>query len=444
MKVLPFLPMAFLCCPAFGQLPAHPIPKLEAPIVFDGKVGEREWDSIDTLSLVSHWSAYSDKPNARTLFRVAYDEKFLYFSTVCYDNPDHILEPSFERDVWEMNMDQVALILDTYNDNENGLLFAVTPTGSRVDVSIKNDGQGEGPSDESWNSFWEALVSKTEYGWDAEVRIPFSSLRFQTTADEVTMGLIVYRYMAYDRLLDIYPNIPPDWGFWSFAKVSKAQDVTFTNVRNKRPWFTSPYILGVAGYHHVDTDADETTRPDNVNDNKITAGLDIQHALTDNMNLDLTFNTDFAQVEADDQIINLTRFNFFFPEKRRFFLERSSIMDFGFENDNRLFYSRRIGIEDGKITPLWGGARVVGRAGDYDLGFINMQSRASDGNASENFGVLRLRRRVSKNNSYVGGIFTSRTDWNGANNYAYGLDGIINMFGNDYLKVNVAGSYDSE
>ena len=444
MKVSPLFAITILTCPAFGQIPAKPIPRLESPIEFDGKVGEGEWESVDTLSLISHWSAYAENPNGRTLFRVAYDDRFLYFSTVCYDDPKRILEPTFERDRWEMNMDQVAIILDTYNDNENGLLFAVTPTGSRIDTSIKNDGQGEDPTDESWNSYWEARVSKNNNGWEAEARIPFSSLRFQTTNGEVAMGMIVYRYMALDRLLDVYPNIPPNWGFFSFAKVSQAQDVSFTNVRNKRPWFTSPFVLGTAGYHHLDSDEDGSTYPDKVNDNKITVGLDIQHALTDNLNLDLTFNTDFAQVEADDQVINLTRFNFFFPEKRRFFLERSSIMDFGFDNDNRLFYSRRIGIVDGQITPLWGGARIVGRVGDYDVGFMNIQSRESDVNASENFGVLRMRRRVSKNNSYVGGIFTSRTDWNGANNFAYGLDGIINVFGNDYLKVNVAGSYDSE
>src|SRR5690606_25822741 len=136
-----------------------------------------------------------------------------YFSTVCYDDPDRLLEPSFERDRWEMNMDQVALILDTYNDNENGLVFVVTPTGSRIDTSLKNDGQGEEPTDESWNSYWEARVSKNAYGWEAEARIPLSSLRFQTVNGQVVMGMIAYRYMARDRLLDIYPDIPPDWGF---------------------------------------------------------------------------------------------------------------------------------------------------------------------------------------------------------------------------------------
>ena len=186
-------PDSFSCLPRFWPTAGLPYTKAESPIEFDGKVGEGEWNSIDTLSLVSHWSTYSDKPNARTLFRVAYDDKFLYFSTVCYDNPDHLQEPTFERDRWEMTMDQVAIILDTYNDNENGVIFVVTPTSSRIDVSLKNDGQGEEPTDESWNSYWEARTWKN-IGWEAEARIPLSSLRFQTTSDNVTMGFIAYRY----------------------------------------------------------------------------------------------------------------------------------------------------------------------------------------------------------------------------------------------------------
>ena len=442
MKLSLLLLVTFSSISVFCQIPLHPIPRLTSPIEFDGKVAAGEWDSIDALPLISHWSTYSDKPNSQTLFRVAYDDSYLYFSTVCHDKPDRIQEPSFERDNWGMAMDQVAIILDTYNDNENGVIFAVTPTGSRIDVSLKNDGQGDEPTDQSWNSFWEARVSKNEAGWVCEARIPFSSLRFQTTEGNVSMGLIAYRYLARDRQMDIYPNIPPDWGFWSFIKPSKAQDVSFSNVGNKRPWFTSPYVLAGGGYHHIKPETGNSY-PDKMNDNKITAGLDVQHALTDNMNMDITVNTDFAQVEADDQIVNLSRFDYFFPEKRRFFLERSSIMDFGFDENNRLFYSRRIGIDDGKISPLWGGARLVGRIKNYDVGFLNMQSRAKDGNPSENFGVFRLRRRVSKNNSYVGGIFTSRTDWGGANNFGYGVDGIFNLFGNDYLKVNIAGTYDS-
>ncbi len=417
------------------------IPMLKHPVDFDGWIGEGEWEDVDTLSFESHWPAYSTTPNTRTQYRLAIDEKYLYFAALCFDDPAGVQGSSFERDNWNMTMDQVALILDTYNDNENGLIFVVSPTGSRIDVSVRNDAQGEEPIDISWNSFWEARTSRHDQGWSVEARIPFSSLRFQPLDGQVSMGVIAYRYLARERQLDIFPGIPPQWGFWSILKISKARDVQFSKQGNKRPWFTSPYVLGGAGYHHFTPEG--ATTPDRVNDNRLTGGLDVQHALTDNLNLDLTFNTDFAQVEADDQVVNLTRFSLFFPEKRRFFLERSSIMDFGFENNNRLFYSRRIGINDGRIIPLWGGARVVGRVGRYDVGFMNMESRASDGLDSENFGVFRLRRKVSQNNSYIGAMLTTQTDWKGHLQLAYGADGIFNLFGNDYLKVNLASTYDA-
>ena len=410
-------------------------------ITLDGRVTAQEWNDIDTLSFISHWPAYSHTPTTRTQYRIAYDEKFLYFSAVCFDNTALIQGPYFERDNWGMTMDQVALFLDTYNDNENGLVFAVTPTGSRIDAAIRNDAQGLEPADLSWNSFWEAKVSLLDSGWSVEARIPFSSLRFQPVNGKVTMGLIAYRYIARERQMDIFPDVPPDWGFWSFVKPSRAADVSFHDLQNKRPWFTSPFLVSRLGYHHI-----RSVEPPGLvkqNDRDLEAGLDVQHALTDNMNLDITLNTDFAQVEADDQVVNLSRFSFFFPEKRRFFLERSSIMDFGFENDNRLFYSRRIGINDGAIVPLWGGARLVGRVGNYDVGMLSMQSRGIDESPSENFGVFRLRRRVSKNNSYVGGIFTSRTGGRGGINLAYGVDGIINLHKNDYLKLNLAQTYES-
>ncbi len=417
------------------------IPRIQSPIVIDGKVSPEEWDGVDTLSFVSHWPVYAPAKNTNTKFRIGYDDKYLYFSSICYDDPGLIQGPTFERDKWEMTMDQMAVILDTYNDNENALVFSVTPTGSRIDVAMKNDAQGDEPADVSWNSYWIAEAATHDRGWSMEARIPFSSLRFQTTGDEVNMGLIVYRYVARDRKLDIYPPIRPDWGFWSFAKPSQAANITFRGVRNKRPWFTTPYLLSRLGYHHTETEPGSMRIRER--DNTVTAGLDVQHALTDNLNLDFTINTDFAQVEADDQIVNLSRFSLFFPEKRRFFLERSSIMEFGFEQNNRLFYSRRIGLDEGRIVPLWGGARLVGRIGNYDVGVMNLQSRKVSDVPSENFGVLRVRRRVSRNNSYVGGIFTSRTNLNGSHDVAYGADAIVNLFKNDYLRVNLAQTYHS-
>lgn len=453
-----YLMLCFMPCCLWGQMQIEPgnlhssntsaatpgamnLSRLHHSIEFDGRIGDGEWDAADTLHMASHWPTFSEKPNTRTQFRVAFDDKYLYFSALCYDKPEAIQGPTFERDVWGMTMDQISIILDTYNDNENGLVFVVTPTGSRIDVSVRNDAQGENPVDQSWNSFWEAHASRHDKGWSAEARIPFTSLRFQPRDGKVTMGLIAYRYVARERQMDIFPDIPPDWGFWSFIKLSKARDILCPANESKRPWFTSPYLLAGAGHHHVQPDGADF--PDKIKDTRLAAGLDVQHALTNNMNLDLSFNTDFAQVEADDQVVNLSRFSLFFPEKRRFFLERSSIMDFGFENDNRLFYSRRIGINDGRIVPLWGGVRLVGRLKNYDVGVLTMESREKDGLPSENYSVLRLRRKVSKNNSYIGGILTTQTDWKGADHLAYGLDGIFNLFGNDYLKVNLAGAWNS-
>lgn len=431
--------IGFLFIPKVYSQSDVAIPKLKNVINFDGLVEADEWKDIDTLSFVTHWPNYGMKSPYKTDFRIAYDKTFVYFSAICYDDPELIQAPYFERDKWEMNHDQIVLALDTYNDNENNLVFVVTPTGSRVDVSFKNDAQGEAPLDQSWNSYWEAKVTHNDKGWMVEARIPFSSLRFQTDENnKVTMGVMAYRYISRNRHMDIYPNVPADWGFWSFLKPSQAQDRTFEGVENKRPWFTSPYILAGIGHHYEEDEV--TGEKIKTKDEMLDFGLDVQHALTDNLNMDLTYNTDFAQVEADDQVVNLTRFSLFFPERRRFFLERASIFDFNFDNANRLFYSRKIGLEDGQIIPLWGGVRLTGRLGKNDIGFLNMQSQEISDHPSENYGVFRFRRKVSQTNSYIGGMMTSRVNTEGQYNLAYGADAIIRMFKNDYLKVNLANT----
>ena len=158
--------------------------------------------------------------------------------------------------------------------------------------------------------------------------------------------------------------------------------------------------------------------------------------------MDLTVNTDFAQVEADDEQINLTRFSLFFPEKRTFFQERSSVFTFDFEPGSSLFYSRRIGLHEGEQVPIYGGARITGMAGKWDIGLLDMQTQAINQSvgsinalSSENFGILRLRRQVINENSYIGAIVTSRVGTDGTYNTAYGMDGIFKMSENDYLNV---------
>ncbi|MCK5468628.1 MAG: carbohydrate binding family 9 domain-containing protein [Cyclobacteriaceae bacterium] len=417
------------------------IPKLNGKISVDGKVDEAVWATIDPLPLIMHWPDYEGQITEPTEFRIAYYNQFIYVGAICYDSdPSGMQGPTFQRDGLSQQSDHVALILDPYNDNENAVFFAVAPTGSRSDFAIKNDAQGIGTISDSWNSYWIANTSTDENGWQVEMRIPFSSLRFQVQDGKVELGLIVYRYTARKRELSSYPAIRPDWCFWSFVKPSQAQTVSFEGIQNKRPWYTSPYLLLGTGYHHQTNGQGIYEKIDDPN---FQVGLDIQHAFSDNLNADFTINTDFAQVEADNQVVNLSRFSLFFPEKRRFFLERASTFDFQYDLNNNLFYSRRIGIEDGDLIPLYGGVRLVGRLNKWDVGFLNMQSREKDDFPSENFGVLRLRRNILNQRSYVGGMFTSRIGTDGHRNFAYGIDGIINLFKQDYLQVNVAQTQDT-
>ncbi len=418
------------------------IPQLKGEIKIDGMVDDPSWSEITPMPLTMHWPDYQGQLTEMTEIRVAYDREYLYVSGICHDSePDKIQATSFQRDNLSQTMDHVVIILDTYDDNENSLIFAVTPTGSRVDMAVKNDAQGDSPVNDSWNSYWIANTTMDEHGWQVEMRIPFSSLRFQVENNEVKMGMSLYRYIPRKREMQTYPAIRPDWGFWSFAKASQAQTVSFNGIENKRPWYVSPYVLGGIGHHYEDNESGAYQK---FNDNNAQAGLDVQHAISDNLNADFTINTDFAQVEADNQVVNLSRFSLFFPEKRKFFLERASVFDFKYDLNNNMFYSRRIGIIDGEIIPLWGGARLVGRFNKWDVGMLNLQSRARDENVSENFGAIRIRKNVFNPRSYVGGMMTSRIGTDGHKNYAYGIDGIINVFKQDYLKVNLAQSYDTD
>jgi hypothetical protein len=418
-----------------------PITKINTKIHIDGKVDEAIWESVTPLPLTMHWPAYQGKSTEATEIRVAYDAEYLYVGAICHESDvSGIQTTTFQRDQISPRMDAVAIILDPYNDNENSLFFSVSPTGSRADAAVKNDAQGDNLFNTSWNGYWIANSTINEGGWQTEIRIPFSSLRFQEQNGQVEMGMIAYRYIARKREMNIFPAVRPDWGFWSFAKASQAQTVSFEGIQNKRPIYTSPYALLGTGHHHENNDQGDFSK---MRDRNVQLGLDVQHAVSDNLNVDLTVNTDFAQVEADNETVNLSRFSLFFPEKRRFFLERSSTFDFNFDRSNNLFYSRRIGIKDGELVPLYGGGRLVGRVNKWDVGLLNMQSRAKGGFLSENFGVFRLRRNVFNPRSYVGAMLTSRVDGAGNRNFAYGVDGIINVFKQDYLKINIAQTMDT-
>jgi hypothetical protein len=433
--------------------------RISEPITLDSKTDEPVWATIEPLVVTSQTPAYGSEPHYPTFVKVAYDDQYMYVSAVCYTPESDLFLTSYRRDHLAPNNDYLAVVLDTFNDNENALVFSVMPSGARLDYTVFNDAQGPNSLNTSWNTFWDAETSIFEDGWTVNIRIPFSSLRFQDDQGRVEMGIIIYRWFAVNASVATFPAIPPNWGFWSFHKPSRAQKIVMEGVYNRKTAYVTPYVLGGMEQTNILNPSETRYMGHFSRSNDI--GLDIKYGLTNNLTMDLTLNTDFAQVEADDQQLNLTRFPLFFPEKRLFFQERSSIFDFGAEErsslfdfssftTNRLFYSRRIGLYGGQLVPLLGGARLVGRVGDWDIGFLNMQSRRirdfhDDGqmHPSENFGVLRIRRQLFNPFSYIGMMGTSRYDENGRYNVAYGLDGNFRIASDDYLSFSIARTGES-
>ena len=424
-----------------------PIPRLTGAIDVDGVVDEPAWDAIEPLPMFMWAPTHGGEMTERTEVRIAHDDEFLYLSGRMYDsNPQGIRSNTYLRDAFSGD-DLLSFVIDSYNDYETGVWLGTTPVGTRQDRSLSNDGDFTGdvmPFNVDWNAHWHVRTSRTEEGWFAEYQIPFSTLGFQAEGDEVTMGVIVYRFIARKNERHVFPFIGREWGQGGFLKPSQGQRMTMRGVRPTTPAYLTPYVLGGLSRTSVlrepsdaasfwGMEGDEVAEP----------GLDLKYSPSSNLAIDLTVNTDFAQVEADDQQVNLTRFSLFFPEKRQFFQERSSTFDFGTGGfTDRVFFSRRIGLERGELVRIYGGARLVGRLGGLDVGLLNMQTAPAAGRSGENMGVLRLKQQVLNPYSFVGGILTTRYGHNGQDNAAYGLDSQLRPFGDEYLTLTWAQTRD--
>lgn len=418
--------------------------KIDQEIILDGVIDEAVWESVEILPAVQYEPVFMGDMSEESVFRVAYDENFIYVAgELLTEDSKSIAKNSLTRDQYSSD-DVFAIVLDPFNDNENGLWFFTTPAGVRIDIAVSNDmnfGGGGGAMNPSWNTFWDVATTQDENGWYAEMRIPFSSIGFQDNNGIAEMGLIVYRWIADANERHIYPAIPPNWNIGN-AKPSQAQDVILEGVESRNPLYVTPYAI--AGQSLSNDLNDAETEYLEKTDFQREIGFDVKYNLTGNLTLDVTVNTDFAQVEADDQQLNLSRFSLFFPEKRQFFQERAGLYNVSYGR-NRLFYSRRIGLDnDGNPVRILGGARMTGRVGNWDVGFINMQTADSDNFAAENFGVLRLQRKTFNDLSNVGTMFTSRLSADGDYNYVYGFDTETNLTGDLFLEILGSQTLDSE
>jgi hypothetical protein len=417
-----------------GSVNPLELTRITGSIEVDGRPDDAAWQNVPTLPLTMYIPVFRGAPTRRTEIRIAYDESSLYAGGWFYDDPAGIRVNSLYRDRWNGD-DAFALYIDAFNDNETSKWFGITPAGMRFDQLISEDGD---VLNASWDGFWEARTTVTSEGWFMEVRIPFSTLGFQVGAGEdVIMGLTATRLISRTGERVTFPEIDPRF---EFRRPSQARDVLLRNVRSERPVYVTPYAL--AGLDQRAVLNDTRTRYLSNRDPQREAGLDLRYAFTPSLTLDVTANTDFAQVEADDQQVNLDRFNLFFPEKRRFFQERSDLFTFTTGGEGQLFHSRGIGLApDRTPVPVLGGARVVGRVGSWDVGLLGIATDGSDILPSERFGVARLRRRVLNPLSTAGLIATTRFDED-QYNFALGADGSFHVSGDHYLTLKWAGTVD--
>jgi hypothetical protein len=412
------------------------IPRITGPVSLDGVSTEAAWDAVPALTMTTYEPAFGAPPSERTEVRIAHDGTYLYVAGRFYDSrPAQVRAQSLTRDRVEGD-DQFLLVVDGFNDNESALMFVVTPAGTRQDAAISGDAEGRDWLNLDWNALWDARSIRTEEGWFMEMRIPFSSLRFQPRGDRVVMGLGASRLIPRASERHVFPAVRPDRSS-SYLKPSLLQEVALDGVRPRLPLYLTPFALtGMQRAYASDPSQGAGERSDRPTRE---LGVDLKYSLTSNLTLDLTANTDFAQVEADDQQVNLSRLSPFFPEKRPFFQERAGIFYFPLGGASRLFHSRRIGLSaEGQPIPILGGARIAGRVGGWDVGALNVQTRGVPEQGAENFGVVRLRRQVLNANSTLGFLLTSRVDAVGTHDLAAGMDGTIRLVGDDYLTFSLA------
>lgn len=412
-------------------------------MVFDGIPDDEPWEHVKPFPMITHLPISGNPPHERSVIKMAYDDNYLYvIGKLFVSHPDLIQAVGKKRDMDNGACDWLGISLDSYHDRENAMLFFTNPLGLRWDATMSNDGTAVGatlPLNMDWNTFWDVKTTMDQQGWYVEMRIPVSSLRFQVRNNKTVMGFSVLRWIPATNEAYIFPETPPNWGPASHWKPSRFAEIEFEGLISRKPLYISPYLL--TGREQSWALNETETAYEYSSGFKLEPGLDLKYGINPNTTLDLTVNTDFAQVEADDQQFNLTRFSLFYPEKRMFFLERSSIFDFDLGGGTKLFYSRRIGLYEGDPVRIWGGARLNSRIGDWDVGFLDLQTASLDALPSENFGVLRLKKRVFNENSYAGGMVTSRLGVDGTFNVAYGVDGVIRLFGDEYLTLRWAQTF---
>jgi len=362
----------------------------------DGHLSEPYWETADSITEFRQQEPEEGAPSTeRTVVKLVRDGDALYVGVRAYDSDVHGLRATQLRRDADLGVDDyVMLLLDSFHDRRSGFAFRTNPNGAMWDAQFT----GVDDVDENWNGIWDVAVARDSAGWSAVFRIPFRTLRFRSNGDGV-FGFNVQRFIRRKNEVVL-------WRGWGRAEgiyrlIYEGDLGGFGDLHRGRDLEIKPYVLGRA------TEADHDALGNTLQNGGATGktGVDAKLAISPTLTADLTVNTDFAQVEVDQQVINLTRLPTFFPEKRDFFLESSSIFDFATPTRVQPFYSRRIGLGDsGQAVPILAGGRVYGKVGPWTLGMLDVQTGSGD---RSNDLVLRIKHDLL-DRSYVGAIGVQR------------------------------------
>ena len=434
--------------------------RLLAGIEVDGRLDEPVYESVAPVSdFIQQLPDEGALATERTDAWVMFDDENFYVAGRCWDSapPSEWVATEMRRDAFNMlNNDLFGFLIDTFYDRRNALLFYANPLGGFVDQALTN----EGNPNRDWNPVWDVKTDRFDGGWTIEMVVPFKSLRYRPARDQV-WGIQLRRTVmrknewAYLTLIPI--SAAGFGGRGGVFRVSAAGTLVGLEAPPAGVHLeVKPYAIGGLTPARVGA-ADPGAAPERRFDGDGKVGVDLKYGITQNLTADFTWNTDFAQVEVDEQQVNLTRFNLFFPEKREFFLEGRGIFDFargsfrtarslrrgsvlGGGDAPTMFYSRRIGLQGGQAVPILGGGRLTGKVGAFDVGALNIQTanEAVSGALDTNFTVLRVKRDMLRRSS-VGAIATNRSlSLSGdGSNQAYGADAVFSFFDS----VNLLGYY---
>ena len=423
--------------------PTFKATRISTPIVVDGRLDEVAWQNATVLTDFVQQLPKTGYPSKfRTEVRVLYDATNLYVGSINYDpEPSRAITVGLERDFVSSNSDIFGLVLDTFFDRRNSFLFLVNPMGAVRDEQTFNDSR---TIVEAWDGISRVKTARQDSSWTVELVIPLRTLRFDASRDPQSWGINFIRRVRRVNETSYWAPLERQYRLHRMSKAGTLEGLT--GLKQGRNLQVKPYALGGNSRGAQVPTSSLGTRGD--------VGGDIKYGVTPSLTLDLTYNTDFSQVEVDQQVVNLTRFGILFPERREFFIENSGVFTFGDVQERNyrmgadlrdftLFNSRQIGLTpDGLPLPIAGGGRLTGRVGQWEVGMLNMQTQQGAGSApGENFGVARVRRNVF-GNSDIGILAANRqaTDGSGAFNRSYGVDANIRLLGNLIVNTYLAGS----